>query len=142
MQGPAREHSTGRSPLVLFDGGCPMCRREIAHYRRLRGAQRIEWVDIAAAGTDLAALGVDRAQAMARFHVRDRSGHWQTGAHAFIELWSHLPGYAVLARGLRGARLVGLLERAYGPFARWRLARRCTEQSCATPAAKTRTDND
>jgi predicted DCC family thiol-disulfide oxidoreductase YuxK len=142
MQDQVHDQPTGRRPLVLFDGGCPMCRREIAHYMRLRGAQQIEWVDIAAAATDLAALGVDRAEAMARFHVRDRSGRWQTGAHAFVELWSHLPGYAVLARGLRSVRLVGLLERAYQPFARWRLARRCTEQSCAAPAAKTRTDND
>lgn len=29
---------------VFFDGGCPMCRREIAHYQRLDAAGRIRWL--------------------------------------------------------------------------------------------------
>jgi predicted DCC family thiol-disulfide oxidoreductase YuxK len=111
--------------LVLYDGGCPLCRREIDHYRRLRRADRLEWVDLAAADTDLGPLGVDPAAAMARFHVRDPDGCWQTGAWAFAELWSHLPGYATLARVLRALRLLGPLDRLYAAFARRRLARRC-----------------
>ena len=31
---------------VLFDGGCPLCRREIALYQRLRPSRPIEWIDI------------------------------------------------------------------------------------------------
>lgn len=129
-------------PLVLYDGGCPLCRREIDHYRRLRGADRLEWVDLAADDTDPAALAVDRAAAMARFHVRDRDGRWLTGAWAFAELWSHLPGYALLARGLRALRLLGPLDRAYTVFARWRLARRCTADACGTePGRPARREN-
>jgi predicted DCC family thiol-disulfide oxidoreductase YuxK len=62
--------------------------------------------------------------------VRDRDGNWQTGAWAFAELWSHLPGYTLLARTLRALRLLGLLDRAYAVFARWRLERRCTPGVC------------
>jgi predicted DCC family thiol-disulfide oxidoreductase YuxK len=62
---------------------------------------------------------------MARFHVRDSAGNWHTGAWAFAELWSQLPAYAVLARGLRTLRLLGPLDRLYAAFARRRLARRC-----------------
>ena len=29
---------------VYFDGSCPLCRREMALYRRLPQAQSIEWV--------------------------------------------------------------------------------------------------
>lgn len=129
-------------PLVLYDGGCPLCRREIDHYRRLRGAEQLEWVDLAAADTDLDALGVDRAEAMARFHVRDGAGGWLTGAWAFAELWSHLPGYAALSRALRALRLLGPLDRAYGRFARWRLARPCRAGACQTePPPAARHDN-
>jgi len=67
---------------------------------------------------------------MARFHLRDASGLWHTGARGFAELWSHLPAYRWLAGLLRTFRLVGLLDRLYSQFARWRLRRRCNTQSC------------
>jgi len=33
---------------VYFDGACPLCRREIAHYRSRDRAARIAFLDIAA----------------------------------------------------------------------------------------------
>jgi predicted DCC family thiol-disulfide oxidoreductase YuxK len=115
---------------VFYDGACPLCRREIAHYRRLRGAERVLWIDIARADAPLATYGLSRELAMARLHVRDTAGHWQTGAFGFAELWSHLPGYRWLARTLRLLRLLPLLDRVYASFARWRLRRACDERTC------------
>jgi predicted DCC family thiol-disulfide oxidoreductase YuxK len=118
--------------IVFFDGGCALCRREIDHYRRRRGADRLLWIDITQDDVMLSAHGLRKEQAMARFHVRDASGFWQTGAWGFVELWSHLPAYRWLASLLRTLRLVGLLDRFYSRFARWRLRRRCNPQSCLT----------
>ena len=133
---------------VFYDGACPLCRREIAHYRRLRGAERVLWIDemagpklvvldtmnlwidIARADAPLATYGLSRELAMARLHVRDTAGHWQTGAFGFAELWSHLPVYRWLARALRMLRLLPLLDRVYASFARWRLRRACDERTC------------
>ncbi len=117
---------------VFYDGACPLCRREIAHYRRLRGAERVLWIDIARADAPLATYGLSRELAMARLHVRDTAGHWQTGAFGFAELWSHLPGYRWLARTLRLLRLLPLLDRVYASFARWRLRRACDERTCGS----------
>lgn len=121
-----------KTPTVLFDGRCPMCRREIAHYRLLRGAERIEWVDITQHPAIEATFGVTRSAAMARFHVRRPDGVWLTGAWAFAELWSHLRGYRYLATFVRRLRLVPLLDWGYVRFARWRLRRHCKDGSCAT----------
>ncbi len=115
---------------VFYDGECPLCRREIRHYRHLRGADRLLWVDITQEETMLDAHGLRRENAMARFHVRDASGIWHIGAWGFVELWSHLPAYRWLARLLRGLRLVGILDRVYNRFARWRLKRRCSAGQC------------
>ena len=78
------------TPLVRFDGGCPMCRREIAHYRRLEGSRRLAWVDIAQTPDIEQQVGVSHAAAMAHFHVRDAAGEWHVGAHGFVELWGCL----------------------------------------------------
>lgn len=122
--------------IVFYDGGCPLCRREIAHYRRRRGADRLMWIDITRDAATLAANGLREEDAMARFHVRDATGAWHTGAHGFVELWSHLPAYSWLARLLRSLRLTPVLDAAYDRFARWRLRRRCNSDQCqAVPGA-------
>ena len=117
---------------VFYDGACPLCRREIAHYRRLRGAERLAWIDVASVNAPLATYGLSRERAMARFHVRDAAGRWQTGAFGFAELWSHLPAYRWLARTLRSLGLLPLLDRVYVRFARWRLRRPCDDRTCGS----------
>ena len=118
------------NPLVLFDGGCPMCRREIAHYRRLEGSDRLAWVDIARTPDIEQRFGVSHAAAMAHLHVRDAAGEWQVGAHGFVEIWGHLRGYRWLGRAVRLLHLTPLLDHAYHRFARWRLKRRCGGGTC------------
>jgi len=127
---PQVDHGARYDTVVLFDGGCRLCAREIAHYRRLNGAERLTWVDIRRVSDLENRYGIRPNDAMARFHVRDRHGRWLTGAWAFAELWSHLPWYRLAGAALRRLRLLPLIDRAYAPFARWRLARRCREGSC------------
>jgi len=123
---------------VFYDGACPLCRREIDHYRRLRGADSLMWVDITKDQRMLAAHGLEHDAAMARFHVLDASGQWQTGARGFIELWSHLPAYRWLARLLRMLRCENALDWLYTRFARWRFQQRCNRGECSTGQARER----
>lgn len=118
--------------VVLYDGGCPLCRREIAHYRRCRTIGSVDWIDLATLPRETRILGIDRSAAMARFHVRDAQGHWHTGAFAFIALWSRLRGYRILARIVCACHLPPLLERVYVAFARRRHALRCSDARCAS----------
>lgn len=117
-------------PVVFYDGQCPLCRREILHYRRLRGADRVQWVDITKDDHLLSAHGLTRERAMARLHVLDAAGQWQSGAWGFAELWSHLPRYQWIARALRMMRIVPFVDLAYRPFARWRVRNRCDDLYC------------
>ena len=117
-------------PIVFFDGACPLCRREIAHYKRLSGADCLNWIDITQSRALMFNYDLDPETAMARFHVLDASGHWQTGAWGFAELWSHLPGYRWFASALRTLHLLPLLDRGYTMFARWRLRHRCSDRAC------------
>lgn len=114
---------------VLYDGGCPLCRREIALYQRLNSRRPVEWIDIDADRDAPGRFGISRETAMARFHVFDGDTQ-HTGAAAFIVLWSAMPGWRHLATLVRGLRLEPVLERGYVWFARRRLRQRCSDASC------------
>jgi len=104
---------------VYYDGTCPLCQREIGHYRSLQPACAVQWVDVSASSTALPP-GISRADALARFHVRRPDGTVLSGARAFIELWTHMPGWRWLALPLRVAPLPWLAEHAYRAFLRVR----------------------
>lgn len=120
--------------VVLYDGGCPLCSREIAHYRRLAADLPIDWLDVTQAEAGLDRYGLSPEDAIRRFHVIDRSGTMQTGARAFLALWAELPGYRWLARVCRSLRVAPLLEWGYVRFADWHFRRRCRDGVCAAPA--------
>lgn len=130
MKRPHGPLPIAQRPVVLFDGACPLCSREIAHYRRRRGAEQIAWLDVSNPGVDPGELGVTREQALARFHVRDPQGQWHTGAAGFVLLWSNLPSYSWLARLVRILRLTPILEIAYKRFLAWRNSRDCDQGKC------------
>ncbi len=121
---------------VYFDGACPVCRREIAHYRSQQGAASITWVDAANCGA--AELGADlsREVALGRLHVRQADGALVSGAAAFAAIWNRLPAYSWLA-GIASRRpLLKVMEAAYSGFLRLRpLWRRAPAQTSALPQA-------
>jgi len=107
-----------------------MCSREIAHYRRIDRAQRIRWVDITQPGAGLEAYGVTQSEAMAVFHVVDRSGEMHKGVRGFLVLWDEFPRYRWLAKLFRALHLIPFLQWGYDRFARWHFKRRCGEGIC------------
>lgn len=110
---------------VLYDGACPLCRREIGVYRDLTPTQPLEFRDIsrlaAAQPVDLPA-GLSRQELLARFHVQHADGRIESGARAFIALWERLPYWRWLARFGRLPGVAGLMELAYRGFLRVRPA--------------------
>jgi len=115
--------------VVLYDGACPLCSKEIRHYQRRKGADRIDWIDVTRDIDRLAGYGIDQTTALARFHVRDSHGEWKTGAAGFVLLWSQLPAYRWLSSLIKVSRSLPLLEWSYVRFLRWRNRRRC-DQTC------------
>jgi predicted DCC family thiol-disulfide oxidoreductase YuxK len=81
---------------VFYDGGCPVCRREIAAYRGMAGMEAVVWRDVAAEPVP----DLDRETALARFHVRRADGALVSGAAAFLAVWRRSPRLALAARAL------------------------------------------
>jgi predicted DCC family thiol-disulfide oxidoreductase YuxK len=100
---------------LYFDGSCPLCRAEIAHYRGSDRAGALCFVDVSAKGASLP-VGLTRKQAMERFHVRDRNGQLLSGAAAFVEVWSRLPGWRLAARATALPGAISAVEGGYRLF--------------------------
>ena len=107
---------------VLYDGACPLCRREIGVYRDLQPLQPgspVCFADVSNTALTLPA-GTTREQLLARFHVMDRDGHLISGAQAFLALWAALPGWRWLALAGRLPGASWVLERMYRLFLKLR----------------------
>jgi|GEM_PF-80145 len=116
VNGPVKE----ALPLtVLYDGACPLCRREIGIYRGLRSSTPVCFADVSDAALPLPA-GTTREQLLARFHVRSSDGRLLSGAQAFLALWAALPGWRWLARAGRLPGAAWVMERTYRLFLRGR----------------------
>lgn len=100
---------------IYYDGACPLCRAEIAHYGAIDEARKLRFVDASASETD---LGPDlpRAAALGRFHVRKADGTLVSGAAGFVAIWSVLPRWRWAGRLARLPGVTPLLEVLYRGF--------------------------
>lgn len=114
MTPPAAAAKEGRT-TVYYDGACPLCRAEIAHYANRDSRGNLALVDVSQPGADLPDQ-LDVASAKARFHVRASSGDLLSGAAAFAEVWRQVPGWGLAAKIARWPGVMALLELSYRGF--------------------------
>ncbi len=111
----ATHQATTSAVQVYYDGGCPVCSREIAFYRARPGADGFTWIDVNG-DPSLLGPGLTREAALARMHVRRADGTLLDGAAAFAEMWRHMPGFTWLGRLLAVPPFGALAELAYRVF--------------------------
>lgn len=109
---------TSRAQEVYFDGGCPLCSREIAAYKRLGSMRDVEWTDLTDPSADVGEI--DRSDALKVMHVRRADGRLATGAAAFTAIWRNDPRMRPLARLLDVPPFSWLAEAGYWIFLRIR----------------------
>ncbi|WP_448380427.1 thiol-disulfide oxidoreductase DCC family protein [Gloeomargarita sp.] len=108
---------------LLYDGDCPLCRREIEFLRRRDGGRGlIAFVDIAAPDYDAAAnAGIDFVTAMREIHAITADGRVIRGVEVFRQVYAVLGlGWLYGWTGLPGIRR--LVDWLYGLWAERRLA--------------------
>lgn len=131
-------NNNAREIEVFFDGGCPLCVREISLLRKWDRHGRIKFTDIddpAFATTD---VGKSYDELMQQMHGRLADGTWVTGVEVFRRMYAAV-GFGPLVWISRWPIISQLLGVGYQVFARNRLwiTGRCETGTCAIRQGKT-----
>lgn len=102
---------------VWYDGGCPLCTREIALMRRLDQRSRLRFVDVSDGSSS---CPIARGDLLARFHVSDAQGRFYSGAAAFAAMWRAIPLLRPFGLIARNRVMLAALEVGYRLFLRGR----------------------
>ena len=125
-----------RQDVTLFyDGLCPLCSREVAHYRKHAPAEGLAFVDIADPTFDAASHGLDPLAIHHVMHVKV-GDNILTGVDAFLAVWELLPPYRWIVRLARVSVVRWFMKLSYFAYARVRpwLPRR--KQACASETCR------
>ena len=117
---------------VFFDGGCPLCLREIRLLKRWDRRGRIKFTDLQEPSFAAADIGKSHDELMARMQGRLPDGTWVTGVEVFRRMYSAV-GFGPLVWVSRWPLISQLLDVGYSAFARNRLwlTGRCRSGSCS-----------
>ncbi len=119
---------------IFYDGLCPICTKEINHYRKHPESHRIRFVDIASRGFDAANEGLDPRAIHKTFHVKTPRGEILKGVDGFVAIWEHLNIFKPLVRAAQSSVGRPLFNLGYDIFAKvrpiFRKNESCTEDLC------------
>jgi predicted DCC family thiol-disulfide oxidoreductase YuxK len=121
---------------IYYDGACPLCSREIEHYKKQDSHNRLKLIDISDPHFDAEKEGVDSQRVHQLMHVRKPDQELSTGIDAFLAIWRELPGYGWLIHLVGNPLLKPFFDLGYHGFARIRsfLPKRrrdsCTTDKC------------
>jgi predicted DCC family thiol-disulfide oxidoreductase YuxK len=102
---------------IFFDGLCPLCSREIDHYRKQSGSENLNFVDITNSAFSAESEGLDPHEVHKVMHIKRANGEVQTGVDAFIAIWDMLPRYKWLSRNAKQPIVRPFLDIGYHAFA-------------------------
>ena len=121
---------------VLYDGGCPLCVKEIAHYQRINATAkppfgRIKFLNLVNDNSNvdnvLGEIQVTREEALRRMHVVTEQGQVVKNADAFVEMWKRLPYWRAIVPLCSIPGAMPVANWAYEIFAEKRIQFRETE---------------
>ena len=130
--------TSSSSLIVLFDGGCPICRRTVRQLRRLDWMQQLQFAD---ATNDQVrkqvAPSLTLEDAMRQMNVVDRRGAMAGGYDAQLKIARRVPLLVPfgLLGALPGIRHIGSAVYRYIAANRRRYGQ-CTDDLCSPPFRK------
>lgn len=152
----AASRLAGPRVALFWDGGCPLCRKEITYYKWLdQDRNAVDWVDINAQPEKIEMHGIAVSTALEKIHALelvpagvDQKPQMLIGGPAFLAVWSHMPYWSLLPPLIRNVPFaMPAVDAAYNWWAKRRLGitarlrslegtASCDADSCDLPPPK------
>lgn len=110
----------GIAKIIYYDGLCHLCYREIEHFKKLPGSEKLEFRDITLKEFNAEAEGLDPYKVHQLMHVRLQDGSIAQAVDAFVSIWRVFPRYRWLANMAENPIIYYVLNIGYRIFARLR----------------------
>lgn len=104
---------------VLYDGNCPLCYREIVHYKKKDKSNLLKCIDIAHPDFNIDDYGLNMEEVELKLHAIDESGTIFTGIDTFIEIWRRIPGFTFFTKITQNKLLRPTFDLFYIGFAKY-----------------------
>lgn len=119
---------------VLYDGKCPLCYKEIVHYKKIDRDDLLICIDITHKDFDHKKYNLDLDEINLKLHAIDESGRVFTGVDTFIEIWQRVPKFNLFIKVANNPVLRPIFDLFYIVFARYIRPnlpkRKCDSGSC------------
>ena len=80
---------------VLYDGKCPLCYKEIIHYKKKDVNNLLICIDIAHSDFNIKDYkGLNMEEVNLKLHAITESGEVYTGIDTFVEIWKRIPNFS------------------------------------------------
>jgi len=125
--------------VVVYDGNCPFCRRQLARIRLRDITERFEYVAKQSPGLNERFPALARGEFSAGMRLVRPDGQVRVGSDAIYEIAYQLPYWRWIAWLYRVPGIHALTRLVYRWIAanRTRLGRSCGDADCEIPTAKT-----
>lgn len=111
--------------IVLYDGSCPLCSKEIKLYQSSDANFKFNWQDIEKSQDILLKYELDYIDVKKIFHVIDKNNEVKKGVDGFLVIWKELKYWKILYYLVSFPILRQVAQFAYKYFAIWRFKRIC-----------------
>lgn len=115
---------------VFYDDQCPLCSKEILHYKKLEHLHQIDWIPISSSSELIQSYGLSIESVLKRIHAIRSDGMLVSGVAVFALIWVSLKPYHLLGKVVTKLQLVPFLDYFYQFFAEWRFNRNSSCTKC------------
>ncbi|MFY0649738.1 MAG: DUF393 domain-containing protein [Methylophilaceae bacterium] len=107
--------------IVLFDGKCGICSKEIAFYKKIAPSDQFIWEDVNAINSK-EKYNIELITALKHLHVIDNE-KVLIGVDAFARIWKNIKYFKFLSFFIRLPLIYSFAKYAYHIFAEYRFKR-------------------
>ncbi|HLW26354.1 MAG TPA: DUF393 domain-containing protein [Kiloniellales bacterium] len=115
IRDPSQVASTkpGNRLTVFYDGGCALCRQQVAFWQRLDREGLIEWQDISQDARPLLRTGISHRLALRRLYARAPDGRILHGARVIAAVMCQVPALQLVGRLVKVPPFIWMFDLLY-----------------------------